>query len=127
MKRHAAYGRDAIAAAEQALGSVQVSFLRYAREIAYSHHERWNGSGYPQGLAGEAIPFSARLMAIADVYDALICRRVYKPAFTHEQAIAMMTAERGKHFDPDLLDALLEIQQQFVEIARRYADEDTAP
>jgi putative two-component system response regulator len=81
MRRHTEYGRDAIAQAERQLGA-SGAFLRYAREIAYSHHEKWDGSGYPQGLAGEAIPLSARLMAVADVYDALISQRVYKEGFS---------------------------------------------
>lgn len=123
MKQHAAFGRDAIASAERELGSTHRSYLRYAREIAYGHHERWNGTGYPQGISGEAIPVSARLMAAADVYDALISRRVYKPAFSHETAIAMIAEERGAHFDPDVVDALLDIRDEFDDIARRYRDE----
>ncbi|WP_231881275.1 HD domain-containing phosphohydrolase, partial [Oleiphilus sp. HI0123] len=84
MKTHAQLGADSLAVAEARLGSN--SFLRYAREIAASHHEKWDGSGYPQGLKGDAIPLSARLMALADVYDALISKRVYKPAFDHDKA-----------------------------------------
>jgi len=122
MKQHAEYGRAAIASAEQELGEAHRSYLRYAREIAYGHHERWNGTGYPQGIAGEAIPVSARLMAAADVYDALISRRVYKPAFPHETAIEMIAQERGAHFDPDVVDALLAIRDEFQDIARRYSD-----
>jgi len=122
MKRHATYGRDAIAQAESELGDSGGSFLSYAREIAYGHHEKWDGGGYPQGLAGETIPLSARLMAVADVYDALISRRVYKPAFPHEQAIAMILAERGRHFDPDIIDALLDIADEFRAIASSYSD-----
>jgi putative two-component system response regulator len=124
MKQHAEYGRAAIASAEQELGVNHRSYLRYAREIAYGHHERWNGTGYPRGIAGDAIPVSARLMAAADVYDALISRRVYKPAFPHETAISMIAAERGAHFDPDVVDALLAIRDEFQDIARRYSDQD---
>jgi putative two-component system response regulator len=98
-------------------------FLRYAAEIAYGHHERWDGSGYPEGLAGEAIPVSARLMAVADVYDALISRRVYKAPFPHEQAIEMIVAEKGSHFDPDIVDALLLVASDFAAIARNFSDE----
>lgn len=123
MKRHATCGGDAIALTESQLGQEEMSFLRYAREIAYSHHERWDGSGYPSGLAGEAIPLSARLMAIADVYDALISRRVYKPAYSHDQAIAMIVEGRGSHFDPDMVDALLEIAAEFHAIAQEFSDE----
>jgi putative two-component system response regulator len=124
MKQHCAYGRNAIVQAENALGgAVDASFLRYAAEIAYGHHERWDGSGYPEGLAGEAIPVSARLMAVADVYDALISRRVYKAPFPHEQAIEMIVAEKGSHFDPDIVDALLLVASDFAAIARNFSDE----
>ena len=123
MKTHTTLGRDAIMAAERELG-VEVGFLKYAKEIAYGHQEKWDGSGYPQGLAGDAIPISARLMAVADVYDALISRRVYKEGMSHEQAVAIITAGRGQHFDPDMVDAFLALQDEFIAIARRYADSD---
>jgi putative two-component system response regulator len=123
MKTHTTLGRDAIISAERELG-IEVDFLKYAKEIAYGHQEKWDGSGYPEGLAGDAIPVSARLMALADVYDALISRRVYKDGMSHEQAVAIIAEGRGKHFDPDVTDAFLDIQQQFVEIAQRYADTD---
>ncbi|MGA7178439.1 MAG: HD domain-containing phosphohydrolase [Thiobacillaceae bacterium] len=122
MKRHCEYGRDAIAQAEDELGKAAGSFLRYAREIAYGHHEKWDGRGYPQGLSGEAIPVSARLMAVADVYDALISRRVYKPAYPHEQAVEMILAERGRHFDPDVVDALQDVAGKFCDIAQSFKD-----
>ena len=124
MKQHCEYGRNAIMQAESALGGMSdASFLLYAAEIAYGHHERWDGSGYPQGIAGDAIPLSARLMAVADVYDALISRRVYKPPFPHEQALSMIVAERGQHFDPDIVDALLRVAGEFAEIAHSFRDE----
>jgi putative two-component system response regulator len=122
MKQHTTHGRDAIVQAEAALGNLGDSFLHYAREIAYGHHEKWDGSGYPQGLAGDAIPLSARLMAVADVYDALISKRVYKEAFSHEQSIDMMLAERGRHFDPDVADALQAVAETFRDIATHYRD-----
>jgi putative two-component system response regulator len=122
MQRHAEYGYAAIAQAESELGEKQGCFLRFAREIAYGHHEKWDGSGYPQGLSDEVIPLSARLMAVADVYDALISKRVYKPAYPHEQAIAMILEGCGKHFDPDVADALRDIEATFREIARRFSD-----
>lgn len=122
MKRHTIHGRDAIAQAESELGENHGAFLRCAREIAYGHHERWDGSGYPEGLAGEAIPLSARLMALADVYDALISRRVYKEAFPHQQAVVIMLEGRGSHFDPDMLDAFLQIEAEFRAIARQFSD-----
>lgn len=122
MMRHTEFGRDAIAQTEQGRGE-SVTFLHYAREIAYSHHEKWDGSGYPQGLSGEAIPLSARLMAVADVYDALISKRVYKPAFTHELAVAMMVEGRGRHFDPDIADAMVRLEGEFARITQTFSDE----
>ncbi|MDD5295704.1 MAG: response regulator [Rhodocyclaceae bacterium] len=122
MQRHAQYGRDAIARAADELHGEEGAFLRHAMEIASGHHERWDGSGYPLGLAGEAIPISARLMAVADVYDALISRRVYKRPFSHEEAVAMIAAGRASHFDPDIVDAFLEVQEVFHAIASRYSD-----
>ena len=114
---------DAIAQTEKRLGR-DVPFLACAKEIAYCHPEKWDGSGYPRGLAGEAIPVSARLMALADVYDALISRRVYKESMSHEQATAIIAEGRGRHFDPDMVDAYLEIQEKFRAIAAEFADTD---
>ena len=121
MKTHTTLGRDAILAAERELG-IEVDFLKYAKEIAYSHHEKWDGSGYPQGLAGEQIPISARLMALADVYDALISCRIYKDGMRHEDAVKIIAEGRGTHFDADIVDAFLRIQDQFQAISSRYAD-----
>ena len=121
MKRHAEYGRDAMVQAETDVGE-SVSFLRCAREIAYCHHEKWDGSGYPNGLAGDAVPLSARIMALADVYDALISKRVYKPAYSHGQAVDMIVEGRGTHFDPDIVDALLDIAGEFQTIAIDFRD-----
>jgi putative two-component system response regulator len=123
MKRHPALGRDAIQHAEDQLG-MPVEFLQYAKEIAYGHQEKWDGSGYPQGLVGDAIPLSARIMAVADVYDALISRRVYKEGMPHEKAVAIMREGRGSHFDPDILDAFLELVDEFERISRQFADSD---
>jgi putative two-component system response regulator len=123
MKTHTTLGRDAIVSAESQLG-MDVEFLRCAKEIAYGHQEKWDGSGYPLGLSGEAIPLSARLMAVADVYDALISRRVYKEAMPHEQAMAIIAQGRGTHFDPDICDAALALSDAFHAIAMRYADSD---
>jgi len=124
MKRHTVRGRDALAAAERKLGGN--SFLRLAREIAYGHHERWDGKGYPQGIAGEAIPLPARLMSIADVYDALTSRRVYKPALPHEEVANMIRQGRGGQFDPDVVDAFFQLQDEFLEIAQRFQDKEHA-
>jgi putative two-component system response regulator len=123
MKTHTTLGRDAIEAAEKQLG-MQVEFLTLAKEIAYGHQEKWDGSGYPQGLAGDNIPISARLMAVADVYDALISRRVYKEGMPHEKAVGIIIEGKGKHFDPDMVDAFLELQDEFRAIAARFADSD---
>lgn len=122
MKTHASHGGNALERAEKSLDSTN-SFLRTAIEIANSHHEKWNGSGYPKGLSGENIPLSARIMAIADVYDALTCKRVYKPSMPHEKATAIMVEGRGIHFDPILIDTYLEIQDKFMQIARELADD----
>jgi putative two-component system response regulator len=124
MQRHCEYGRDAILQAELGLEDDAGSFLKYAREIAYGHHERWDGTGYPGGLAGEAIPLSARLMAVADVYDALISKRVYKPAFPHEKAVEIIADSKGSHFDPDIADTMLEIEAEFKSIAYDFQDEE---
>ena len=123
MKTHCKLGRDAIQHAEDQLG-LEVEFLKYAKEIAYSHQEKWDGSGYPEGLAGDAIPISARLMAVADVYDALISRRVYKEGMPHEKAVGIIAEGRGTHFDPDIVDAFLALTAQFQAVAQRYADSD---
>jgi putative two-component system response regulator len=122
MRTHAALGHDAILEAETLLGDVDTSFLRYAREISYTHHEKWDGSGYPQGLAGTAIPLSGRIMAIADVYDALISERAYKQAFSHELATRIVLDGRGRHFDPDIVDAFERIADAFAAIAGRFND-----
>jgi len=123
MKTHTTLGKEAIEQAEQELG-ITLPFLKYAKEIAYSHQEKWDGSGYPEGLSGEDIPISARLMALADVYDALISRRVYKEGMSHDKAVAIIQEGRGSHFDPDIVDAFLEIQTDFETVASRYTDSD---
>jgi putative two-component system response regulator len=121
MMTHARLGADAIERAEHDADH-QVAFLNYAKEIAHFHHEKWNGSGYPDGLAGDAIPVSARLMAIADVFDALISRRVYKEPFPFDVARDIMAKERGEQFDPDMLDCFLAGYDEFLAIAQAYTD-----
>ena len=121
MKTHTTLGRDAIVAAETD-AMLDNPFFRYAKEITYSHQEKWDGSGYPEGLMGNTIPLSARLMAVADVYDALISERVYKSAFTHEAAVEIIRDGRGSHFDPDMVDAFLVLSEEFRAIAQRFAD-----
>jgi putative two-component system response regulator len=122
MKTHTTLGLQAIAGAEKLLDRPS-SFLSVARQIACCHHEKWDGSGYPHGLAGEAIPLPARLMAVADVYDALISRRIYKEPFPHERAVAMIEAGSGSHFDPTVVSALLSEAETFRAIAQRFQDE----
>ena len=127
MKRHTTYGREAIERAEHAYGQgVKESFLQIGKEMAGTHHEWWSGGGYPMGLRGEEIPLSGRIMAIADVYDALICRRRYKPAFTHEQAVAIIAQGKGVHFDPELVATFLEIHETFRQIANDFPDEPSS-
>ncbi len=121
MKTHTTLGYEAIRRAEKALG-MEIDFLSIAKEIALSHQEKWDGSGYPQGLAGEAIPLSARLMAVADVYDALISERVYKPALQHDEVLKIMSEGRGTHFDPEVLDAFMQVQAEFGRIAEQFSD-----
>ena len=124
MKTHTNLGYEAIAHAEKALGT-DVAFLTMAKEIALSHQEKWDGSGYPQGLAGDAIPLSARLMAVADVYDALVTRRPYKEPLSHAEAVRIIDRGRGTHFDPDIVDAFLASQDQFAAIAHRFEDRES--
>jgi putative two-component system response regulator len=121
MKTHAEIGAEAIERAEADI-ETPVEFLVLAKEIAHWHHEKWDGSGYPFGLAGEAIPLSARLMALADVFDALISVRVYKPAMSYEDARDVIVAGRGRHFDPDVADAFVAGYAEFVRIAERHRD-----
>ncbi len=120
MKLHAEYGKNIIQSAAQKIEGD--NYLVIAGEIAWSHHERWNGNGYPRGLAGHDIPLSGRIMAVADVYDALISRRCYKHAFPHTLAMQMMRDERERIFDPVVLDAFLSIEETILDIAARYRD-----
>jgi adenylate cyclase len=120
MKHHTNYGRDAILSAEKKLG--EISFLRFAREIAYTHHERWDGSGYPEGLRGDQIPVPGRLMAVADTYDALTSKRVYKSQLSHEEAVHIILEAKGSQFDPNIVDAFLAVKEDFRQIALRYVD-----
>ncbi|MFA7268338.1 MAG: two-component system response regulator [Sterolibacterium sp.] len=124
MKTHTTLGKEAIEHAEAELG-MEVGFLFCAKEVSASHHEKWDGSGYPQGLSGDSIPISARLMALADVYDALISRRVYKESIPHEEAIAIILAGKGSHFDPDVTDAFAAVADELKSIAERFSDRRT--
>jgi len=126
MKTHTTLGRNIIAETEHRLRTSN-RFLKLAESTTLSHHEKWNGSGYPQGLAGDAIPISARMMAIADVYDAIISRRVYKEAMGHDVAVKIIREGRGIHFDPDMADAFLRITEVFRDIAEKWVDEHLTP
>ncbi|OCJ09331.1 hypothetical protein A6U87_10920 [Rhizobium sp. AC44/96] len=121
MKTHSELGMSAIANAQQHLG-VSNNFLSVAQEIALTHHEKWDGSGYPRGLKGKDIPLAGRLMAVADVYDALVSERVYKSAVPHEEAVAIILGEKGKHFDPDLVDVFETVALRFKAIHREFMD-----
>ncbi|MFH2139489.1 MAG: HD domain-containing phosphohydrolase [Pseudomonadota bacterium] len=121
MKQHALLGGNAIAAAESEV-NIQSHFLRIARQIAVGHHEKWDGSGYPFGLSGEDIPIPARLMALADVYDAVSSRRVYKHAIHHDEVVKIIDAGSGTHFDPDIVAAFKRIKHEFAAIAEKFCD-----
>jgi putative two-component system response regulator len=120
IKNHTIYGRDALTVSASKLGSN--SFLRIAQEMSYTHHEKWDGSGYPQGLKGTDIPVSGRLMTVADVYDALISRRVYKPSLSHSQAVDIIKSGRDTAFDPEIVDVFLEFEDNFRRIALEFVD-----
>ncbi len=122
MKKHTIYGYEALLKAEKQLGTN--TFLHHARELAYSHHEKWNGSGYPRGLRGDDIPIEGRLMAVADVYDALISKRVYKPPFTHTKAVNIIVEGKGNHFDPDIVDAFLRVSEAVRDTAAKLVEHD---
>ncbi len=125
MKRHADFGRSIVSSTERLIDGE--NFLVLAGEIAATHHEKWDGSGYPLGLAGENIPLSGRIMAVADVYDALISRRCYKAPFSHEESTRLMREQRGAAFDPVVLDAFFAIEDEILQIAATYRDETDAP
>ncbi len=120
MKQHTIIGYNALCMSSQKLG--ENSFLKYAMEFSKYHQEKWDGTGYPDGLSGEYIPLVGRIMAIADVYDALISKRIYKPPYTHQKAVEIITESKGTHFDPDIVEAFLEIKEDFRQIALKYAD-----
>lgn len=124
MKTHATIGATTLdAAVRQYTG---VAFLRLARDIALTHHERFDGSGYPSGLAGESIPLCGRVVALADVYDALTSKRVYKQAFAHDIARSIILDEKGRHFDPDVVDAFIENEDRFVAVREELFEPEMA-
>jgi len=118
MKTHSLIGGDALRDADYEAG--QNSFLAMGRDIAYYHHERWDGKGYPNGLKGQEIPFAARIVTLADVYDALTSKRPYKEAFSHERAREIIVAGADKQFDPDVVDAFLRREQEFIKVRNTF-------
>lgn len=121
VRMHPVTGRDTIEQIRRDAG-VELPFMEFARQIAYGHHERWDGKGYPQGLEGEQTPAAARVMAIADAYDALTSDRVYRAGVPHDRAVQLIFQERGGQFAPDMVDAFIEVQFVFQEIAQQNAD-----
>jgi putative two-component system response regulator len=126
MRTHSMKGWEMLRRAAERMGQQGSLFLHYGMEIARHHHERWDGAGYPDGLAGQAIPLSARLMAVADVYDALISRRPYKEPMSHEAARAYIEAHSGGHFDPQIVQALVARHAELQRIAREWSDDAVA-
>ncbi len=123
MKKHTTYGRDTLIQMEKAFkGRSATPFLGIARVMAHTHHEKWDGTGYPEGSSGEDIPIPGRLMGLADVYDALITKRVYKPAFHHTEAEEIIAQARGKLFDPNVVDVFLRIREEFRNIVLNHPD-----
>ncbi|QRY81376.1 two-component system response regulator [Pseudomonas sp. PDNC002] len=125
LESHTTVGRDALAAAERKLG-YPAEFLRYAKEIAYSHHEHWDGSGFPEGLSGERIPLGARMLSLIDCYDEFTCRHAYRSSLSPEEAALRIKAGAGSQFDPRVVEAFSEVAEGFASIAQRYADSDEA-
>ena len=121
MKRHTILGRDAIVNAHMAAGAT-LDFFEIAKDLVYSHHEKWDGTGYPEGLQGDEIPISARLMAMADVYDALISPRIYKAGMHHDDATEIILRGNCNHFDPDVVNAFVDLESTFTDIAQEFAD-----
>lgn len=118
MKRHTTYGVDALT--RECTGDVILPFIQTAAEIAGTHHEKYDGTGYPNGLSGKLIPLGGRLMAIIDVYDALVSKRIYKPAYSHEQSVSMILSESGRHFDPDIVEVFVQNAHEFLAIHEQY-------
>ena len=118
MEQHSALGGECLKAIGDKLG--EDDFLQLAREIAFCHHEKWDGTGYPLKIRGEAIPISARIVALADVYDALRSRRPYKEPIPHEKAKAIILEDSGTHFDPKIVKAFLQCEEQFIEVSERF-------
>jgi putative two-component system response regulator len=119
MKTHTTVGKNIVEEMMKAVKDEDSIYLIHCRDIAYCHHERYDGKGYPRGLKGTDIPLSARIASLSDVYDALVCARVYKEALPFEEAIRIITEGKGSQFDPVLTDAVVQIQERFKEISRQ--------
>jgi putative two-component system response regulator len=117
MRRHPVYGRDVILRAEQKVGVKDDAILSLAKEIVYTHHERWDGTGYPEGLKGTAIPVVGRLMAVVDVYDATVTRTLYRPRMSHDTAVNFIVSGKGTHFDPAVVEAFLVVAPVFEQVS----------
>ncbi|WP_159077415.1 HD-GYP domain-containing protein [Polynucleobacter rarus] len=122
MKTHAFIGESVMDSAKMDIGAGS-KVVEIAIKIAGGHHEKWDGSGYPRGLSGQVIPLEARIMALADMYDALVTERPYKKAWTHEKAMAEIISKRGNHFDPAVVDAFIAEQEAFKEVASNFRDD----
>jgi putative two-component system response regulator len=122
MRKHPTHGRDVFLNAAAAAGVHDDAILTMAKDIAYTHHEKWDGSGYPEGLRGTQIPIPGRIMAVVDVYDATSTRRLYQDPLSHDDVVAMIVRGRGSHFDPDVVDAFVKV----AEVMRRMAIADQA-
>lgn len=127
VKKHTLYGRDAIAKAAARVGAQDDELVQYARDITYSHHESWDGTGYPEGLRGEEIPWAGRAMALVDAYDAMVTQRVYNTPVSHEEAVRIISTEKGRRFDPDMVEAFLKVEGRWREIARELAEVPAVP
>lgn len=127
MKTHPLIGADALTKIVHISGHPENNqFLNYAREMTASHHEKWDGSGYPYGLIGEDIPLAGRLMALADVFDALYSRRIYKKAYSFEETKQHILQLSGTHFDPDVVAAFMARSEDFLQVATELAEEPTS-
>lgn len=121
MQSHTVRGYRALLQAERTCGPAD-AWLEMAKDLALSHHEHWNGEGYPQQLCGEAIPLCARILAVADVYDAMVSHKVYKAGISHAQAVEQIAAQRGAQFDPAVVDAFIACAPEIEQVALRHAD-----
>jgi response regulator RpfG family c-di-GMP phosphodiesterase len=119
MRRHPGLGHDSLLKAEALAGVHDDEVIGLAKEIVHTHHEHWDGSGYPQGLSGSAIPLSGRIVALVDVYDAMVADRAYRQALSHEHAVEAIRAARGHHFDPDIVDAFLSVEEEFKRLSQQ--------